>query len=217
MDTKDYSTEHRKGQHLFSEERHEIEVRLKDGWSIYRIAKHLGRPYNTIKNEVARGSVKLYRGKVVRYKADVGEKTYTENRSRSRRQYKRLEVSPFLQYVETQFAKGWSLDACVGEALESGRFQREQTVCTKTLYNYVDQGLIGPILCLGRSLVIEPQNSYLSRNWTVFTPWKFFPPRSLLELVQLAIAFYATKVLELELLQIHKNRYSSRPKYGQKL
>ena len=86
MDTKDYSTEHRKWQHLFSEERHEIEVRLKDGWSIYRIAKHLGRPYNTIKNEVARGSVKLYRGKVVRYKADVGEKTYTENRSRSRRQ-----------------------------------------------------------------------------------------------------------------------------------
>lgn len=143
MDTKDYSTEHRKGQHLFSEERHEIEVRLKDGWSIYRIAKHLGRPYNTIKNEVARGSVKLYRGKVVRYKADVGEKTYAENRSRSRRQYKRLEVSPFLRYVETQFAKGWSLDACVGEALESGRFQREQTVCTKTLYNYVDQGLIG--------------------------------------------------------------------------
>lgn len=106
MDTKDYSTEHRKRQHLFSEERHEIEVRLKDGWSIYRIAKHLGRPYNTIKNEVARGSVKLYRGKVVRYKADVGEKTYAENRSRSRRQYKRLEVSPFLRYVETQFAKG---------------------------------------------------------------------------------------------------------------
>ena len=50
--------------------------------------------------------------------------------------------------------------------------------------------LIGPILCLGRSLAIEPQNSYLSRNWTVFTPWKFLPPRSLLELVQLAIAFY---------------------------
>ena len=50
--------------------------------------------------------------------------------------------------------------------------------------------LIGPILCLGRSLAIEPQDSYLSRNWTVFTPWKFLPPRSLLELVQLAIAFY---------------------------
>ena len=55
--------------------------------------------------------------------------------------------------------------------------------------------LIGPILCLGRSLAIEPQNSYLSRNWTVFTPWKFLLPRSLLELVQLAIAFYDFYIL----------------------
>ena len=44
MDNINCTTEHRKGQHLLSEERHEIEVRLKDGWSIYRIAKHLGRP-----------------------------------------------------------------------------------------------------------------------------------------------------------------------------
>ena len=49
MDITNYTTEHKKGQHLLSEERHEIEVRLKDGWSIYRIAKHLERPYNTIK------------------------------------------------------------------------------------------------------------------------------------------------------------------------
>ena len=53
MDTQNYTTEHRKGQHLLAEERHEIEVRLKDGWKPYRIAKHLGRPYNTIKNEIA--------------------------------------------------------------------------------------------------------------------------------------------------------------------
>ena len=57
MDIQNYTTEHRKGQHLLAEERHEIEVRLKDGWSPYRIAKHLGRAYNTIKNEIARGTV----------------------------------------------------------------------------------------------------------------------------------------------------------------
>ena len=74
MDNTYYTTEHRKGQHLFSEERHEIEVRLKDGWTINRIAKHIGRPYNTIKNEIARGTVELYGGKVKRYKADEGEK-----------------------------------------------------------------------------------------------------------------------------------------------
>ena len=143
MDTQDYNTEHRKGQHLLAEERHEIEVRRKDGWSIYRIAKHLNRPYNTIKNEIARGTVYLYNGKVARYKAKAGEQQYRENRRNSRRQYKRLAVSSFIKYVEEKFEKGWSLDVCTGKALESGKFRRDQIVCTKTLYNYVDNGLIG--------------------------------------------------------------------------
>ena len=48
MDETNNSTEHRKGQHLTSEERHEIEVRLnKDKWSIYKIAK---RPSRTRSN-----------------------------------------------------------------------------------------------------------------------------------------------------------------------
>lgn len=143
MDTQDYNTEHRKGQHLFAEERHEIEVRLKDGWSPYRIAKHLGRAYNTIKNEIARGTVQLYNGKVSRYKAKAGEQRYKENRCNSRRQYKRLAVSSFIAFVEERFSEGWSLDACVGRALASGKFRRDQIVCTKTLYNYVDSGLLG--------------------------------------------------------------------------
>ena len=83
MDTQNFSTEHRKGQHLLAEERHEIEVRLKDGWSVYQIAKHLGRAYNTVKNEIARGTVYLYHGKVTRYKAKVGEQQYKENRRNS--------------------------------------------------------------------------------------------------------------------------------------
>ena len=143
MDTEYCTTEHRKGQHLLEEERHEIEVRLKDGWSPYRIAKHLGRAYNTIKGEIARGTVYQYNGKVARYKAKAGEQQYKENRRNSRRQYKRLEVSSFIKYVEKNFAEGWSLDACSGRALASGRFRRDQSVCTKTLYNYVDNGLIG--------------------------------------------------------------------------
>ncbi len=35
-----------------TEERHEIEVRLQDGWTPYKIAKQLGHLYNTIKNEI---------------------------------------------------------------------------------------------------------------------------------------------------------------------
>ena len=144
MDNTNHTTEHRKGQHLLSEERHEIEVRLKDGWTVYRIAKHLDRSYNTIKNEIKRGTVSLYNGKQKRYKADAGELVYKENRSSCRRINRCLEVSRFLMYVVRQFKsdKKWSLDACFGAALKSGKFRRNEMVCTKTLYNYVDLGLL---------------------------------------------------------------------------
>ena len=145
MDNTNYTTEHRKNQHLLSEERHEIEVRRKDGWSIYRIAKHLRRPYNTIKNEIKRGTVSLYNGKVQRYKADEGERVYLEHRRNSRKQYRLGAIVRFLQYVVEHFKNDdekWSLDASYGNALESGEFCREEIVCTKTLYNYVDLGLL---------------------------------------------------------------------------
>ena len=45
MDKANYTTEHRNAQHLLGEERHEIEIHLKDGRSLYQIVKHLERPY----------------------------------------------------------------------------------------------------------------------------------------------------------------------------
>lgn len=36
----------------------------------------------------------------------------------------------------------WSPDACVGESIANGRFKRSLTVCTKTLYNHIDLGLL---------------------------------------------------------------------------
>lgn len=144
MDNTNYTTEHKKCQHLSNEERHEIEVRMKDGWSTYQIAKHLRRPYNTIKNEIKRGTVSLYNGKVQRYKADEGEKVYLEHRQNCRKQYRCLATIRFLQYVVERFQSDehWSLDASFGEAMRNGTFPRSEMVCTKTLYNYVDLELL---------------------------------------------------------------------------
>ena len=143
MDNPNCNTEHQKYQHLTSEERHEIEVRLKDGWSVYRIAKHLSRPYNTIANEIKRGTVSLYNGKVTRYKADEGRKVYLEHRKNSRRNYRCLETVAFLRYVEQQFKNAkWSFDSTVGYAKKHHLYTEKEMVCTKTLYNYADLGLI---------------------------------------------------------------------------
>lgn len=38
--------------------------------------------------------------------------------------------------------KGWSLDASVGYVKENNLFSSDEMVCTKTLYNYVDLGIL---------------------------------------------------------------------------
>jgi len=69
---------------------------------------------------------------------------YLENRRNCRKQYRCLASVRFLQYVVEHFKSEdkWSLDASYGKALADGKFRREEMVCTKTLYNYVDLGLL---------------------------------------------------------------------------
>ena len=99
MDILKYTTKVRKGQHLTAEERHDIEVHLKDGWSTYKIAKHLGRSYNTVKDEIERGTVLLYNGKVKRYKASVGEQVYKAHRQNSAKKYRASANTSFVNSV----------------------------------------------------------------------------------------------------------------------
>lgn len=137
------TTEHKKGKHLSYDERMFIQIRRKDGWSANKIAKELGCAPNTVRNELRRGTVTLYNGKVQRYKAQAGQATYEQNRKACGRKFDKLKKSAFLKYVDTHVREdGWSLDACHGRALQSASFSRDEVVCTKTLYNYVDLGLM---------------------------------------------------------------------------
>ncbi|WP_019134011.1 helix-turn-helix domain-containing protein [Kallipyga massiliensis] len=73
------TTEHRKGQLLSFEHQVLIQTRLKDGWSPNRIAKEIGRALNTVRNKIKRGTVALYKGNLLCYKATAGEAAYEEN------------------------------------------------------------------------------------------------------------------------------------------
>lgn len=138
------TNERKKGSHLTYEERMNIQLRLKDGWKPNRIAKEIGCAPNTIRNEIRRGTVSLYGGSVQRYKAKTGQETYHQNRQNCCRHYDLLSKNDFISYVEKHFSEdNWSLDACVGRALLDGKFTKNQVVCAKTLYNYVDLGLLG--------------------------------------------------------------------------
>lgn len=137
------TSEHRTGKHLSFEERVIIQTRLKDGWTSNRIASEIGCAPNSVRNEIKRGTVALYRGNVFRYKASAGQAAYEKNRAACCRHYDLLKKSPFISYVEEHFFEGeWSLGVCVHRALKDVFFTREQIVCTKTLYNYADLGLL---------------------------------------------------------------------------
>jgi IS30 family transposase len=56
MDYQNNKTESRKDKHLNFEERMIIKLRLKDGFSAYKISKELNRSINTILNEIRLGT-----------------------------------------------------------------------------------------------------------------------------------------------------------------
>jgi transposase, IS30 family len=145
MEYPNNNTESRKNKHLNLEERFMIEIRLKDGFSSYKVAKELKRPITTILNEIHRGTTtQIIQGKPVKmYLADTGEAIYRKNRLNSCRAFKRLECSKFINFVVDKIKNSsWSPDACVGNSLETKLFKRSEIVCTKTLYNYIDLGLL---------------------------------------------------------------------------
>lgn len=110
------TTEGKKAKHLSFEERVIIQTRLKDKWSPNKIAAGLGRTPNAIRNEIKRGTVMLYNGRVSRYTATAGQKAYAQNRQNCCHHYELLEIPEFVPFVEEKVLgeNHWSLDACVG-------------------------------------------------------------------------------------------------------
>ena len=144
MDYTNYTTDSRKHKHLNLQERTIIELRLKDGYSAYKISKELQRPINTILNEIRHGTVpKINTNHMIQlFFADAGQAIYKDHRTNCGRKNLRLVCNEFISYACEKLHKDkWSIDACVGRSMESGQFKRSEIVCTKTFYNYIDQGL----------------------------------------------------------------------------
>ena len=66
---------------------------------------------------------------------------YAEHRKASRKPYKLAAVAPFLQYLEKEVLQNkFSPDASCGRAKLQNKFP--VVLCTKTIYHYIDLGLI---------------------------------------------------------------------------
>ena len=144
MNQEQHTTKHKKGKHLTFLDRAIIQVRLMDKWSPYRIAKEIGCSPNTVRNEIRRGTPELYWGTKDPYDACIAQSVYEGHRINSHRTPSFHKARKFLKTVELRFKENhWSFDACVGYSKMNREFSRSEMVCTKTLYNYQERGIIG--------------------------------------------------------------------------
>lgn len=143
-------TTSRKGQHLNLSERIEIQTLHRLGHSNRFIARILKRSHSTINDEIKRGTtdqVKLINGKKNYYRqyfAETGQAVYINHRKHCKPAFKLVRAQAFLDFAEKKIRKErWSPDAVVGHVLKNQLFPKEETVCTRTLYRYIDESFIG--------------------------------------------------------------------------
>jgi IS30 family transposase len=132
--------------HLTTYDRGKIAALHAEGKSMQDIADAVGCHKSTISRELKRGTVtqKKTGGKLVEiYFPDTGQLIYERNRQACGAKFKLDQTIEFIQFAEIMILKDeWSPDAVCGHAKRHGLFEGA-VVCTKTLYNYIDLGLIG--------------------------------------------------------------------------
>lgn len=139
-----YSTKHIKNKHLTIKERAQIELLVKQGTKKTEIAKIIGISRSTLYNELNKGTVEQMDTNLKIHKeyfAETGQAIYEQNRKNSCNPYKFAKAFDFIKYSEKEILeKKYSPDVVCGIAKKEGKFK--EMVSTKTLYNYIDAGLM---------------------------------------------------------------------------
>ncbi len=144
MTQRKYTTGKRTFQHLTKEKRAQIEILLRQGLPKTQIAKAVGIARSTLYQELVRGTVEQMDSELRVYRtylADTGQCVYEENRKNSRPPLKLMKAQEYILYAEQRMLQDkMAPDPLCGRARLEGNF--DETVCAKTLYNYIDQGLL---------------------------------------------------------------------------
>lgn len=147
------NTKTRKWEQITEKNRYKIEGYFEQGLTSAQIGKLLKKSKRTIERERKQGQVEqkrmnpsnkkhepLYIVEWV-YKADAAQRRHDENASNKGRGLKIGHDHKLCKYIESKIKKEkWSPDTVIGRIKTEGlRF--EVSICTKTVYNYVDKGI----------------------------------------------------------------------------
>ena len=129
---------------LTKEDRIKIEMLLKAGMKVTKIAKELGFHFSSIYREIKKG---LYTHRKsdytneLRYSSDIGQQTHEWNVQNRSKGLKVGKVLKFIQFLEELIAnKGYSPEAALAEA-EKEKDKFSVMICTTTCYTYIEKGI----------------------------------------------------------------------------
>jgi transposase, IS30 family len=133
----------RKGKHLNKEERVVVERMSRVGYPARDIAEALDRHRRTIEREIVRGSVEHkdseWRVKMV-YSSDRGQDLHDLNATAKGSQLKLGSNRDLVLFVRTRIIDQKEAPAVVAFRMREANMAG--AICTKTIYNYIEQGLI---------------------------------------------------------------------------
>lgn len=139
------NTSKRTFSHLTTFDRGQIAALRNEGKSLQAIADIVGCHKSTISRELKRGTVTQRNSDLTEYQEyfpEAGQAIYEKNRSNCGAKYKVAQVADFIHYAVKKIQEDeWSPDAICGHAKAHELFEGAR-VSTKTLYNYIDAGVL---------------------------------------------------------------------------
>ena len=144
MDRLNNNTNKGKGKHLNYEKRLKIEALSKAGLKSEKIGAIIGCSGRAIRYELGKGKVQLLNSDLTtrkEYSADVGQQKHEYAGTGKGPSLKIGSDYKLVAYIEKKIIKEKMSPYAVAECVkqEKGKFQT--TICSKTIYNYIDAGL----------------------------------------------------------------------------
>ncbi|MEG1847861.1 MAG: IS30 family transposase [Lachnospiraceae bacterium] len=125
-------------------ERFQLELLLKEKYTIYEISKKLDKCIATIYNEKKRGTIELLNSDLTtrkEYCADYSQNLYLEKRTNKGANLKISNDYKLVDFLENKILnEHFSPYACLSY-IKTHHLKFKTSICFKTLYNYIDSGL----------------------------------------------------------------------------
>jgi IS30 family transposase len=148
MKPKDCTTKGKKYVHLTERDRYKIEGLLEAKKAVEEIAAILRRDRSTIYREINRGTIVRVQNDFCEggeYRANSAQADYDEQGRNKERSLKIGKDKELEAYIRIKIIRDkFSPDAVIGDIKIKG-LKFESQICTKTLYNYIDAGLLSGI------------------------------------------------------------------------